>query len=119
MPIIFNQCDFVFQKQYAVLLDGPPDMASPAPKRKALASVDEQSRTDEMKHNLEVEEKRANQMKLLIQKLLMADVSGYVQIIVYIVFFVCFVILAEAICVPDWNSKFYRKPKFSLTFLRW
>ena len=87
MPIIFNQCDFVFQKQYAVLLDGPPDMASPAPKRKALASVDEQSRTDEMKHNLEVEEKRANQMKLLIQKLLMADVSGYVQIIVYIVFF--------------------------------
>ena len=56
-------------------------MASPAPKRKALASVDEQNRTDEMKHNLEVEEKRANQMKLLIQKLLMADVSGYVQII--------------------------------------
>ena len=59
-------------------MDGPPDMASPAPKRKALASVDEQSRTDEMKHNLEVEEKRANQMKLLIQKLLMADVSGHV-----------------------------------------
>ena len=83
MPIVFNQCDFAFQKQYAVLLDGPPDMASPAPKRKALASVDEQNRTDEMKHNLEVEEKRANQMKLLIQKLLMADVSGYVQIVVY------------------------------------
>ena len=62
-------------------------MASPAPKRKALASVDEQNRTDEMKHNLEVEEKRANQMKLLIQKLLMADVSGYVQIIVYLAFF--------------------------------
>jgi hypothetical protein len=88
VPIIFDQYNFVFQKQYAVLLDGPPDMASPAPKRKALASVDEQNRTDEMKHNLEVEEKRANQMKLLIQKLLMADVSGYVQIIVYLVLFV-------------------------------
>ena len=62
-------------------------MASPAPKRKALASVDEQNRTDEMKHNLEVEEKRANQMKLLIQKLLMADVSGYVQIIVCLFFY--------------------------------
>jgi len=68
------------KKQYAVLLDGPPDMASPAPKRKALASVDEQNRTDEMKHNLEVEEKRANQMKLLIQKLLMADVSGCLNV---------------------------------------
>jgi hypothetical protein len=90
-------------------------MASPAPKRKALASVDEQNRTDEMKHNLEVEEKRANQMKLLIQKLLMADVSGYVQIIVYIFF--SFVILAEAIWVPDWNSKFYKKPNFSFNFL--
>ena len=60
-------------------MDGPPDMASPAAKRKAI-SGDEKSRHEERTEDLIVEEKRTKQMKTLIQKLLMSSSNGCLNI---------------------------------------
>jgi len=67
---------FNLKEQYDKILDGSEEMGSPAPKRKALETGDENSRNVDLEHCLEEEEKRTNQMKTLIQKLLMANVIG-------------------------------------------
>jgi len=67
---------FNLKEQYDKILDGSEEMGSPAPKRKALVAGDENSRNVDLEHCLVEEEKRTNQMKTLIQKLLMANVMG-------------------------------------------
>jgi len=64
------------KEQYDKILDETEEMGSPAPKRKALVAGDENGRQVDLAHHLEEEEKRTNQMKTLIQKLLMANPNG-------------------------------------------
>jgi len=64
------------KEQYDKILDETEEMGSPAPKRKALVAGAENGRQVDLAHHLEEEEKRTNQMKTLIQKLLMANPNG-------------------------------------------
>jgi len=64
------------KEQYNKILDDSDEMGSPAPKRQALMAGDKNGRKVELADRLKEEEERTNQMKTLIQKLLMANPNG-------------------------------------------